>query len=68
MPCLPATAAAADRSADLKTFNQKYRSDAAGYSIPIQLRNGATNDQSNPGVEAMLDVETVVSQTYPLNR
>lgn len=49
---------------DLKTFNNKYRPDAAGYAIPIQLRNGATNDASNPGVEAMLDVETVVVRIF----
>lgn len=51
---------------DLTNFLKSYSSSAASYKMPIVLRNGATNDQNNAGVEAMLDVETVVSQTYPL--
>lgn len=43
--------------ADLTAFLNKYRSDAASYQIPIKTSRGATNDQSNPGVEAMLDGE-----------
>ncbi len=52
---------------DLTTFLNKYRPAAAGYKIPIRNAAGGTNDQTNPGVEAMLDVETVVAATYPLN-
>jgi tripeptidyl-peptidase-1 len=52
--------------ADLTSFLQSYDSAASSYQIPINLRNGATNDASNAGVEAMLDVETVTSEIYPL--
>ncbi len=53
--------------ADLTNFLTKYRPDAAGYQIPITTAAGAINDQSNPGIESMLDVETVVGHAYPLN-
>ncbi|KDN43926.1 subtilisin-like protein [Tilletiaria anomala UBC 951] len=52
--------------ADLAAFLAKYRPDAANYNIPIVLAAGGINDPTNPGVEAMLDVETVVAATYPL--
>lgn len=48
-------------------FLKKYRPDAAGYKIPIINRAGALNNRLLPGVEAMLDVETVISATYPLS-
>ncbi|KAE8214735.1 hypothetical protein CF327_g1937, partial [Tilletia walkeri] len=51
---------------DLTTFLNKYRPDAAGAQLTIKTTAGATNDQTNPGDEANLDVQTVVSQTYPL--
>ncbi|UZJ52762.1 hypothetical protein CBS101457_002082 [Exobasidium rhododendri] len=51
---------------DLTNFLTTYSSSASGYQIPIVLRDGATNDASNAGIEAMLDVETVVSEIYPL--
>lgn len=47
---------------DLTSFLLTYSSSASSYQIPITTRNGATNDASSPGTEAMLDVETVVSQ------
>ncbi|CAD6940321.1 unnamed protein product [Tilletia controversa] len=52
--------------ADLTTFLRKYRPDAAGARITIKTIAGAKNNQKNPGDEANLDVQTVVSQTYPL--
>ena len=51
---------------DLTNFLKQYSSSASSYKIPIITRNGATNVASQPGVEAMLDVETVVSEIYPL--
>ena len=51
---------------DLTVFLKKYRPDAAGYQIPIKTAAGGINNPDKPGVEAMLDVETVVAQTYPL--
>jgi tripeptidyl-peptidase I len=51
---------------DLTNFLKKYRPDAASYQIPIKNAGGGTNDPSMPGIEAMLDVETVISQNYPL--
>jgi tripeptidyl-peptidase-1 len=51
---------------DLTSFLKTYRPAAAGYKIPIINVKGAVNLGIDPGVEAMLDVETVVSATYPL--
>lgn len=52
---------------DLTQFLQTYRPEAAGYQMPIDTALGGINDQNQPGIEAMLDVETVVSHTWPLN-
>ncbi|KDN41340.1 subtilisin-like protein [Tilletiaria anomala UBC 951] len=52
---------------DLTGFLKSYRPDAASYQIPIKNAAGGQNNPSSPGVEAMLDVEYVVSQNYPLN-
>lgn len=43
--------------ADLQTFFQKYRTDAVGSSFTVVQINGGGNDQSNPGVEANLDIQ-----------
>ncbi|KAK0563057.1 hypothetical protein OC861_005015 [Tilletia horrida] len=51
---------------DLTSFLNRYRPDAASATLNIQTTAGAVNDQSNPGDEANLDVQTVVSQSYPL--
>ncbi|CAD6962660.1 unnamed protein product [Tilletia controversa] len=53
-------------SEDLVTPTWSYRPDAAGARITIKTIAGAKNNQKNPGDEANLDVQTVVSQTYPL--
>ncbi|KAK0531903.1 hypothetical protein OC842_003465 [Tilletia horrida] len=52
--------------ADLTQFLNSYRPDAASATLNIQTTAGATNNQNRPGDEANLDVQTVVSQTYPL--
>ncbi|UZJ54600.1 hypothetical protein CBS101457_003920 [Exobasidium rhododendri] len=52
---------------DLQNFLKTYRPDIpSGYQIPIINTAGAINLPLVPGVEAMLDVETVTSATYPL--
>lgn len=52
--------------ADLTYFLQHLRPDAANSTIPIISVNGGTNNQSNPGGEAMLDVESVAGIAYPI--
>ncbi|MCO5558705.1 hypothetical protein L7F22_012291 [Adiantum nelumboides] len=52
---------------DLTQFLKEYRPDAAGYKIPIVNVGEGSNDPSNPGFEAMLDVEIVVAATFPLH-
>lgn len=51
---------------DLKTYLTKFRSEAAAYTIPVVTSSGATNTPSSPGVESMLDTETVAGIIYPL--
>lgn len=51
---------------DLATWISKYRTDAVGYSIAVNLSNGAKNTPSSPGVEAALDTQTVAGIIYPL--
>jgi tripeptidyl-peptidase-1 len=51
---------------DLTTFLKSYRPDAATYKIPVINTHGAINLAADPGIEAMLDTETVASAIYPL--
>lgn len=53
---------------DLTQFLKEYRPDAADYQIPVENSLGAINLPilGMSGEEAMLDAETVVSATYPL--
>lgn len=51
---------------DLATWISKYRTDAKGYSITVNVSNGAKNTASSPGVEAALDTQTVAGIIYPL--
>ncbi|KAF8326611.1 peptidase S8/S53 domain-containing protein [Cantharellus anzutake] len=53
-------------STDLKTYLTKYRPEAQNYSIDVQEWNGGKNNQSNPGYEASLDVQTVAGLVWPL--
>jgi tripeptidyl-peptidase-1 len=43
--------------ADLQTFFKKYRTDAVGRTFTTVKVNGGLDDQSNPGVEANLDIQ-----------
>ncbi|KAL9940792.1 hypothetical protein V8E36_000280 [Tilletia maclaganii] len=51
---------------DLTTFLNRYRPDAASAQLTIRTTAGASNNQNQPGSEANLDAQTVVSQSYPL--
>lgn len=53
--------------ADLANYEQDQRPDAKGYKFTLQSINGGLNDQSNPGGEANLDVQTVAGIAYPIN-
>jgi tripeptidyl-peptidase-1 len=43
--------------ADLQTFFKKYRTDAVGRTFTTVTVNGGKDDQSDPGVEANLDIQ-----------
>lgn len=51
--------------ADLQTFLRRFRSDAVGASFTTILVNGGGDDQSNPGVEANLDIQYTVGMSFP---
>ncbi|KAH6916261.1 peptidase S8/S53 domain-containing protein [Coprinopsis sp. MPI-PUGE-AT-0042] len=52
--------------ADLQNFYSKFRKDAQGFGIPTVSVNGGGNDQSNPGIEANLDVQYTSAMSYPI--
>lgn len=52
---------------DLTEFAQRYRSDAAGYEMPVNITRGAPFDTKHPDKEGTLDAQVVLGQTYPLN-
>jgi len=51
---------------DLTYFSQHLRQDAANYKIPVVKVHGGINNASDPGSEAMLDVESVIGLAYPI--
>jgi len=51
--------------ADLKTFVKEFRPDAVGATFQILQFNGGGNNQSDPGVEANLDIQTTTGLTFP---
>ncbi|THH15737.1 hypothetical protein EW146_g4775 [Bondarzewia mesenterica] len=51
--------------ADLQTFLGRFRSDAAGADFTVVQVNGGGNDQTNPGVEANLDIQYTESISFP---
>ncbi|KAF9013555.1 subtilisin-like protein [Hymenopellis radicata] len=53
--------------ADLQTFLKKYRTDAVNTTYDTVLVNGGGDDQSDPGVEANLDIQYTVGMTFPTN-
>ncbi|QRW10121.1 tripeptidyl-peptidase I [Ceratobasidium sp. AG-Ba] len=44
-------------TSDLATFYSKYQSASSGKTFTVELINGGKNTQSNPGIEANLDVQ-----------
>lgn len=51
--------------ADLQTFFQRFRPDAAGSSFTTVRVNGGGDDQSDPGVEANLDIQYTTGISFP---
>lgn len=51
--------------ADLQTFFSQFRPDASGSSYTTVLVNGGGDDQSNPGVEANLDIQYTEGISFP---
>ncbi|KAF8599999.1 subtilisin-like protein [Ceratobasidium sp. AG-I] len=52
-------------TSDLQTFYKKYRTDAVGSTFSVELINGGKNTQSDPGVEANLDIQYTNGISYP---
>ncbi|CAO1631225.1 unnamed protein product [Sympodiomycopsis kandeliae] len=52
---------------DLASFIADQRKAASGYKFNLQSINGGQNDQSKPGGEANLDVQTVAGAAFPIN-
>ncbi|KAJ7574359.1 peptidase S8/S53 domain-containing protein [Mycena floridula] len=51
--------------ADLATFVSRFRTDAAGVKFTLVQLNGGGNDQSDPGVEANLDIQYTIGISFP---
>ncbi|KAI0079096.1 subtilisin-like protein [Panus rudis PR-1116 ss-1] len=51
--------------ADLQTFFRRFRPDAVGATLQHIQLNGGGNDQTDPGVEANLDVQYTEGITFP---
>ncbi|KAI0695326.1 subtilisin-like protein [Cerioporus squamosus] len=51
--------------ADLQTFFQRFRTDAVGQNFTTVRVNGGGDDQSDPGVEANLDIQYTEGITAP---
>ncbi|KAI0653154.1 peptidase S8/S53 domain-containing protein [Cubamyces menziesii] len=51
--------------ADLQTFYKRFRTDAVGTSFTTVEVNGGLDDQSEPGVEANLDIQYAEGISFP---
>ncbi|KAF5373905.1 hypothetical protein D9758_000883 [Tetrapyrgos nigripes] len=51
--------------ADLATFVQRFRPDAAGVTFNTTQLNGGGSNQSEPGVEANLDIQYTIGMSFP---
>ncbi|VDC03355.1 unnamed protein product [Peniophora sp. CBMAI 1063] len=51
--------------ADLTTFAQKFLTNASDATFTVVQINGGGNDQSDPGVEANLDIQYTTAVSYP---
>ncbi|KDR68017.1 hypothetical protein GALMADRAFT_272863 [Galerina marginata CBS 339.88] len=52
-------------NADLQTFFKKFRTDAVGATFQTVQVNGGGNDQTDPGVEANLDIQYTTGISFP---
>ncbi|KAL4252873.1 tripeptidyl-peptidase II [Abortiporus biennis] len=52
-------------NADLQTFFRRFRTDAVGGTFQTVQVNGGGNDQSDPGVEANLDIQYTEGISFP---
>ncbi|KAI0705250.1 peptidase S8/S53 domain-containing protein [Cytidiella melzeri] len=52
-------------NADLQTFFSKFRTDAEGATFQTVQVNGGGNDQTDPGVEANLDIQYTEGMSFP---
>ncbi|TFK52035.1 subtilisin-like protein [Heliocybe sulcata] len=50
---------------DLRTFLQRFRSDASSANFSVLQINGGGDDQSDPGTEANLDIQYTEAISYP---
>ncbi|CUA75752.1 tripeptidyl-peptidase I [Rhizoctonia solani] len=56
-------------TSDLQTFYTKFNPSAAGSTFSVELVNGGKNSQTNPGIEANLDVQPYLEWVqYILNK
>ncbi|QRW22865.1 tripeptidyl-peptidase I [Rhizoctonia solani] len=51
---------------DLQTFYTKFDSSAVGSTFSVELINGGKNTQTNPGIEANLDVQYAGAISHPI--
>ncbi|TFK39451.1 peptidase S8/S53 domain-containing protein [Crucibulum laeve] len=51
--------------ADLQTFFNRFRTDAVGSSFSTVTVNGGLDDQTDPGVEANLDIQYTTGISFP---
>ncbi|THU92986.1 subtilisin-like protein [Dendrothele bispora CBS 962.96] len=51
--------------ADLATFVSRFRTDAAGVTFTTTRVNGGGDDQTDPGVEANLDIQYTIGISFP---
>ncbi|CAE6448007.1 unnamed protein product [Rhizoctonia solani] len=53
-------------TSDLQTFYTKFNPSAAGSTFSVELINGGKNSQTNPGIEANLDVQYAGAISNPI--
>ncbi|THV07777.1 subtilisin-like protein [Dendrothele bispora CBS 962.96] len=51
--------------ADLKTFAQRFRPDATNATFQLEQISNGGNDQTDPGVEANLDIQYTIGMAFP---
>lgn len=64
-PGLPCPSAILNNPPPFQTFFKLFRSDAVGGNFTVKEVNGGLNDQSSPGIEANLDLQTAAGIVFP---